>query len=139
MGDWNPSAGQAAMLGKVKIGESMGRLVVLADEITAKMLDQAARRQALKQAETVLEAVEADLLLSGTVVGKNAEERKASLVARRSDTPTYSAAWKQVQELESDVAILAAEIAGLEAQATALRMDITGKAAVLNFLGSTSS
>lgn len=139
MADWNPSAGQVAMLGKIKLSESMSRLDVLAEELTAKMLELAAKRQALKQAEAALEAVEADLLLSGTVVGKNVEERKASLIARRSDTPAYHTAWTQVQDIEGDVLMLTAEIDGLQAQATALRMDITGKAAVLNFLGSTSA
>jgi hypothetical protein len=139
MAEWHAGEQQLKWLGQVKLSADMVALDQVAETLIGKHLEHAAKRVALKQAEDEVEWAESEIILSGLVVGKNEGERKASMAKLTRTDAAYKAASEKVQVLESEIAMLAAEITGLETKATALRMSITGKSAILNFLGSTSA
>ena len=139
MSEWKPSATQQDILAKLKIGDDIKAITKVADDLLAQHLTHNSNRLALKEAENAVEWAENEVILSGTVTGKNEAERKAQLIKLLHTDKAYQEALYVQLQLEATLATSGAWIAGLEAKAVALRMAITGKASMLSFLGSTSN
>lgn len=112
----------------------MTSLATLPDEIAAAQSDLSAAKA--QQADTKRRMEDIELMLSGTVEGKNADERKAKLADALKGNRAYQDTLQLHRKDSADVAALNIEVDKLTNQYAAVGYQARLHSALLTYLGS---
>lgn len=116
------------------IADTHRLLSAVNDQITVNLEERVRLNAALYASRQQAEEARALVLLSGTIDGKNAEQREAQLLLALKDDPAYREARAQSEGIERQLAEIDVDLEGLRAQQSGLKIKARTIAAQLEYL-----